>query len=144
MTPRQRRVAVTVGTVAAAWLVPWSGVLSRSLPATAEVHHWDLAWSGLDLAEAAAAGTGAWLLARGDRRAAPVAGAFAALLWADAWFDVCTAAPGRARTVAVTQALVLELPMAAAAAWLAARLSRSPAGSEGERPPAQEKMARGR
>lgn len=128
LTARQRRAAVAAGAAVSAVLVPWSGVLAATLPETTAVRHWRLAWCGLDLGEAAAAAATAWLLARRDRRAATSATALATLLAVDAWFDVCTATPGRPFAIALAEAVLLELPLAAAAV-LAARLdARSTAG----------------
>lgn len=90
-------------------------------PSNATVGHWSAAWCGLDLGEASAALATAWLTARGDRRAARTAMALAVLLCVDAWFDVCTAAPGLARAVAVAEAALLELPLAGATAWWSTR-----------------------
>jgi hypothetical protein len=72
----------------------------------------------------------------GERKAAPdprlrhhrlgrlVALAGAGVLFADAWFDVCTSPAGLSRWLAVGEALGLELPLAAAAIWLAITLTR--------------------
>lgn len=117
---RARLAALAVG----GFLVPWCVVLSATLPRTAQAHHWSLAWTGLDGAEAIAALATAALLARGDSRACLTAAAGGALLLTDAWFDVCTSAPGLEHTVAVTEAVLVELPLAAAAGWLAVRLFR--------------------
>jgi hypothetical protein len=92
-------------------------------PGTAQAQHWSLAWTGLDAAEALAALATAVLLARGDGRAALTAAAGAALLLTDAWFDVCTAAPGLDHALALAEAAFAELPLAAAACWLACRLT---------------------
>src|SRR6185312_8857863 len=46
-----RLVALAVG----AFLLPWCAVLGATLPASAHVPNWSLAWVGLDLAEAVAA-----------------------------------------------------------------------------------------
>ena len=117
---RARLSALAVG----GFLVPWCVVLSATLPRTAQAHHWSLAWAGLDGAEAIAALATAALLARDDSRACLTAAAGGALLLTDAWFDVCTSAPGPEHTVAVTEAVLVELPLAAAAGWLAVRLFR--------------------
>ena len=106
------------------FLVPWCVVLSATLPRTAQAQHWSLAWTGLDGAEAVAALATAALLARDDSRACLTAAAGGALLLTDAWFDVCTSAPGLDHTLAVAEAACAELPLAAAAAWLAITLSR--------------------
>jgi hypothetical protein len=85
-----RLVALAVG----AFLLPWCAVLGATLPASAHVPNWSLAWVGLDLAEAVATLLTATLLTRGSPRAAIPASAGAALLLADAWFDLCTSPPG--------------------------------------------------
>ena len=59
------------------------------------------------------------------RQGEALAMAGAGLLFADAWFDVCTSAAGTARLLAIGEALVVELPLAAAAIWLAVSLTRS-------------------
>ncbi len=122
LSSRHRQVGVLAGATVAAWLVPWSLHLARTLPPSAEASHWALAWTGLDLAEAVTAGSTAWLLVRGDRRASLAATALAALLCTDAWFDVCTSARGHDRATAVALAVLLEVPLAVAAVHLAVRL----------------------
>ncbi len=115
---RARLVALAVG----GFLLPWCVLLSMALPATAQAQHWSLAWTGLDAAEALAALATAVLLAHGDRRAALTAAAGGALLLTDAWFDVCTSAPGLDHALAVAEAACAEVPLAGAACWLALRL----------------------
>jgi hypothetical protein len=46
----------------------------------------------------------------------------AALLLTDAWFDVCTSAPGLDHGLALAEAAGVEGPLAGAACWLALRL----------------------
>jgi hypothetical protein len=113
-------VALAVGL----FLLPWSVVLGMTLPASTFVPDWSLAWMGLDLAEAAAALLTAVLLRRGSPRASLPAMAGAGLLFADAWFDVCTSPDGLSRWLAVGEALAVELPLAAAAVWLAVTLMK--------------------
>ena len=116
-----RLVALAVGS----FLLPWCVLLSVTLPASAHAGHWSLAWTGLDGAEAIAALATAALLTRSDPRASLTAAAGGALLLTDAWFDVCTSAPGPDQWLAVAEAIFVELPLAAAAFWLAARLLRN-------------------
>jgi hypothetical protein len=116
-----RLVALAVG----CFLLPWCVLLFLTLPATAHAEHWSLAWTGLDGAEAIAALATAALLTRSDPRAGLTAAAGGALLLTDAWFDVCTSAPGLDQCLAVAEAAFVELPLAAAAFWLAATLNRS-------------------
>jgi hypothetical protein len=106
------------------FLLPWSVLLGVLLPGTAPAQHWSLAWAGLDGAEAVAALVTAVLLARASPRAGLAATAGGTLLLADAWFDVCTAAPGLDHALAVAEAACVELPLAAGAFWLATALTR--------------------
>jgi hypothetical protein len=115
-----RRVAVGVAVI----LLVTALALWRSLPATTVADHWALVWGGLDVATATAALATAVLLGAGDARAALTAVTGAALLVVDAWFDVGTASTEGAFTVALTEALVLELPLAVLAVGLALRLLR--------------------
>jgi hypothetical protein len=116
---RGRLVALGV----AAFLLPWCACLGAMLPGTARAQNWQLAWVGLDGGVALAAlGTAGWLT-RGDPRAPLTAAAGGTLLLVDAWFDVCTSAPGLDRALAAVEAACLEVPLAAAAIWLAVRLT---------------------
>jgi hypothetical protein len=117
---RARPVALAVG----CFLLPWCVLLCLTLPATARAGNWSLAWTGLDGAEACAALATAALLTRSDPRASLTAAAGGALLLTDAWFDICTSAPGLDQYLAVAEAIFAELPLAAAAFWLAAKLIR--------------------
>ncbi|MGC0419320.1 hypothetical protein [Embleya sp. AB8] len=120
----------TIATLSGAALLPWICVLAEALPATTEAHNWSTAWIGLDaLIAAGLLGTGA-LLRRADPRAAPVAAATAALLLADAWFDILTAAPGLDRTIALTMAGCAELPLATLCALPALRATAPPTHPE--------------
>jgi len=122
---RHHRLGRLVALAAGTFLLPWCAVLGVTLPGSALVPDWALAWVGLDLAEAVAALLTAVLLSRGSPRAALPAMAGAALLLADAWFDVCTSAAGMPRLLAAGEALGVELPLAAAATWLAVSLTRA-------------------
>jgi hypothetical protein len=125
ISPVLRRRAGLVALAVGGFLLPWCVVLGATLPATAQAQHWPAAWVGLDAGEAIAALATAVLLARADARAALTAAAGGALLLTDAWFDVCTSGPGAGRALALAEAAVVELPLAGAAFWLAARLTRS-------------------
>jgi hypothetical protein len=115
-----RLAALAVG----GFLLPWCVLLAAVLPATAQAQHWWLAWTGLDGAEAVAALVTAALLRRGDIRASLTAAAAGSLLLIDAWFDVCTSAPGTGHAQALAEAAFLEVPLAIAAWWLALTLLR--------------------
>jgi hypothetical protein len=100
-------------------LLPWLAVLATTLPATATVQHWWLAWVGLDCLEAVGLISTGLLLRRGDPRRCLTAVATAVLLLCDAWFDTTTSAPGADFATAVAMAVLVELPLA----WLCARLA---------------------
>ncbi|GHE04283.1 hypothetical protein GCM10010339_35090 [Streptomyces alanosinicus] len=79
---------------AAALLLPWMAVLALTLPGSARVDNWPLAWIGLDVLMAAGCATTALLGLRGDPRARLTASATAATAVLDAWFDITTAGTG--------------------------------------------------
>jgi phosphoribosylamine---glycine ligase len=94
-------------------LLPWMVYLGLSLPASPVAWHWPAAWIGLDALEAAGLfGTGYWLLRRDPKYCLAAAGT-AALLMADAWFDVTTAPPGAGELESAAMAVFAELPTAA-------------------------------
>jgi hypothetical protein len=99
-------------------LIPWTFIYIAALPAHHVTRHWDAIWVGFDLAIAAMLTTTA-LAARFGRAWLPAAAsASAALLAADAWFDIGTADPGRPLVVAAFEAGLVELPLAVLCIWL--------------------------
>jgi hypothetical protein len=113
-------------------LLPWTFLYIAALPTHHETRHWDVIWIGFDLVIAAMLATTA-LAARYGRAWLPAAAAAtAALLVADAWFDLGTAHSGRPLIVAGLEAGLAELPLAILCVWLAvdatwATRGRSPA-----------------
>ena len=93
-------------------LVPWTLWLTFSLPSKHVTRHYDLAWVGFDVALAAMFAVTAHAGWRRSWLLPPLAGATAAMLVCDAWFDIVTSAPGE-RVEAVLQAGLAELPLAA-------------------------------
>lgn len=100
-------------------LLPWMVVLGLTLPATVSARHWSSAWIGLDVMETTGLAATALLMMRRDARVAMSASATAALLVADAWFDMATAQPKLAYVQAMVLALLVELPLAAVCAMVA-------------------------
>jgi hypothetical protein len=94
-------------------LLPWTLWLGLSLPSSQVAEHWDLAWVGFDLVLAASLLATAVTHVRRSPLLVAVAAATGALLLADAWFDVITAATARERWFAIGLALGAELPLAA-------------------------------
>jgi hypothetical protein len=119
---RLRRVRLwlllVLGAVAIA-LFPWTAYLSATLPSEHVTHHWQVAWAGFDLFEAAAlVGTFVAMLKRSVLVTVVASMAGTALL-CDAWFDLVTAQPGRDFAWALVFALVGELPLAGLCFWIA-------------------------
>jgi hypothetical protein len=118
-------VALSAG---GAGLIPWLVVLATYLPATTRVYDWSTAWVGLDSLEALGLLSTGLLLIKRDARYCLTAAATATLLLVDAWFDVTTSAPGPDRMLAIAMAALVELPVCAVCAALAARGFRRPTG----------------
>lgn len=109
---RTARWVVPFFAAAALVLVPWIIVLATRLPATHAAPHWNLTWAGFDVALTLlliAVAAAAWQRSPWLEGAATGA---AALLLADAWFDVTTSSPGIELGVSLAEALLAELPIA--------------------------------
>jgi hypothetical protein len=105
----------------AAGMVPWLAVLALTLPSATRVPHWSAAWVGLDALEALGLAATGWLVRRGDPRRCLPAVATAALLIADAWFDISTAGTGGPLIEAIVMAACAEIPAAVLCAVIAWR-----------------------
>ncbi len=104
-------------------LVVWVVYLALKLPGRRLAVHYDIAWVGFDSGLAVALLlTGALVINRSPHVVLPAAGT-AALLLADAWFDVVTARGG-ALVVAIVSAAGVELPLAALSVIVALRAIR--------------------
>lgn len=100
-------------------LVPWTVYVALSLPSRSLSRHDDLAWAGFDVMLFVALATVAVTVLRRSRWAATAAGASAALLVTDAWFDVVTAPSRSAMLESLALAVVVELPLAGVCLWTA-------------------------
>jgi hypothetical protein len=100
-------------------LIPWTAYLSATLPGEHVAHHWDVAWAGFDVFEAAALTATLIALVRRSARLPVFAAIAGTALITDAWFDLLTASPGHDRGWALVQAVLGELPLAALCYWLA-------------------------
>ena len=106
-----RLAGALFGAVALA-LLPWAVLLNLILPSDHVARHWNIAWTGFDIALAGvlfAVAIGVW-----QQRPwlVPVAAAAGAMLVCDAWFDVLTASTEAQVIVAVVLAVCAELPLA--------------------------------
>jgi hypothetical protein len=107
-----------LGTVALG-LLPWTAFVTATLPGQHVAHHWDLAWGGLDVFEAAALGTTMFALLRRLPQLPLFAAVAGTALLCDAWFDLLTASPGDDLRWSLVEAFVAELPLAALCFWIA-------------------------
>src|ERR1700692_1025067 len=109
---RPARWVLPLFSLAAIVLVPWILFLIRSLPSTHAAAHWDIAWAGFDVALALlllSVAVAAWRRSSWLEGAATAA---AALLAVDAWFDVLTSSTNVELAVSISEAVLVELPLA--------------------------------
>lgn len=102
-------------------LVPWTAYLFITLPPRARAENYDLAWGGFDVGLVALLALTAYAAVRQSPWVSAVAGGTATSLVTDAWFDVVTAPTTGDRWEASAMAVLVELPLALACAWLALR-----------------------
>src|SRR6059036_3492186 len=116
---RPPRWVVPLFGLAALLLVPWVVLLVFALPSEHRAAHWDIAWAGFDVALALLL----LMVAVAARRRSPwlegAATATATLLVVDAWFDVLTSSTRAELVLAVLEAALVELPLAALCLLLA-------------------------
>jgi hypothetical protein len=106
-------------------LIPWTVLLTLSLPVRHETENWKAVWAGFDLALAAALLATAICALRRSPWLAPVAASAGTLLLVDAWFDVTLEFGGPHLYSAVLEGAFLELPLAAICFWVAADAERA-------------------
>ena len=116
---RPRSWVVPLFGLAALVLVPWIVVLVVSLPSAHRAAHWDIAWAGFDIGLAFLLMTVALAAWRRSSWLEGTATASAALLAVDAWFDILTSSSHVELGVAIGEALLVELPLAALCLLLA-------------------------
>ena len=122
MRPLGKPLAV-IPAIAAITLIPWTVGLATQLPHRTVAYHWNIAWTGLDSVIAIGLAMTSWLSHRHDARAALTATATTALMCTDAWFDLCTSAPGHPFAYAAAEAAA-ELMVAAACLAIGLRTRR--------------------
>jgi len=110
--------------VAGFGMIPWVVLLAIQLPPSTTAAHWSTAWAGLDSMETIGLLATGMLLLRRDDRCCLAATVTGTLIFADAWFDVTTSAPGLAQLTAIAMAAFIEVPVSALCAALALRLIR--------------------
>jgi hypothetical protein len=102
----------------AALTLPWVIYVGVTLPDRQLSSNYDIAWAGFDVFLFVALAFTAYAVLRRSPWVGMCAGAAAALLLTDAWFDVVTAPSHRTMVRALAMALLVELPLAAVCVWL--------------------------
>ena len=110
--PLPRWVTMLLGLVAIG-LVPWILYLTFTLPSRHVSLHYDVAWTGFDVALAASFAATAWATFRGSQWLVPLAAVTGTMLLCDVWFDVVTSQSGTEMWEAIAEAALAELPLAA-------------------------------
>lgn len=105
--------------VAALLLVPWTILLSQSLPSDHLDRRWNLAWSGFDFSLIASFALTALLGLRKSGWVIVPASMVGTLLLVDIWFDCLTAKQGGEYIASLSSAAFIELPIAFMAFWIA-------------------------
>ena len=108
----RRRLVLVVTVGGAVALFPWIAYLVLTLPQEAEGGAWRVAWVGFDVGLAATLGTAGWLAWRRRNLTMVVLPVAAALLLADAWFDLTLSWGTTEQWEAVTAAVLIEVPVA--------------------------------
>jgi hypothetical protein len=121
--PSLVRVGVVAMVAMALFLPGWALYLAVILPREHVARDWDVTWVGFDIGLATLAALAVVTLRRHSEWTPVLAGALAAALVCDAWFDVTTSRDGD-RFVALGLALLAELPIAAVAAVVGVRSVR--------------------
>ena len=121
LVPRWIAPAFAVLTIA---MAPWIAWLAYELPERAEANHWALAWAGFDAALAVALGATGYAIIRRKTWTEISATVAGTLLVCDAWFDVMTARASTDLAIAVAEAALVELPLAALCFWISWSVDR--------------------
>ncbi len=122
---RRRHFTLAAIIVCCVCLAAWIGLLAATLPRHYTTGGWRGAWVGFDIFELAAFAATGWALWRRRQILIACLVVLATLLCCDAWFDVALDARTSGFWLSVLSAVLVELPLAAAAIVLARRLLRS-------------------
>jgi len=122
---RRRKILLVGIVVCCVVLAAWIGVLAVTLPRYYRAGGWRGAWVGFDLAELAAFVVTGWAAWKRRQVLIMCLVVLATLLCCDAWFDVVLDARTKGFLFSLLSAVLIELPLAAAAILLARRLLRT-------------------
>lgn len=119
---RPTRVLSTFLLVAAMSLIGWAVFLGLTLPPRYDAGHWDLVWTGFDVALFGVLAYGAWAAWFRRQVLATTALVAGTLLLCDAWFDIVTSIGHRDQWLTLLTGLAGELPLALFFFWLYRRI----------------------
>lgn len=124
-------------------MIPWDTYLALTLPQRAISPHYRGSWVIYDAVLSIVLARIGWMAHKRDPRVVMAAAAGAALLFADAWFDVSSAYGNDDHLQALCFAIFLELPGAFLCTMIAKRaLSRVAARGLSSQPDREESRAR--
>jgi len=121
---RRRAVLLALVIVCCIVLAAWIGVLAATLPRYYRAGGWRGAWVGFDVGLLVAFAATGWAVWRRRQILIVCLVVLATLLCCDAWFDVVLDARTSGFELSLLSALLIELPLAAAAILGARRLLR--------------------
>jgi hypothetical protein len=101
-----------------AGLLPWTLWLTFTLPSRHVTEHYDVAWVVFDCALFCAFAATAWCTVKASEWLVPFAAVTGTMLVCDAWFDVVTSIGTDDSLVAILEAILAELPLAAVCALI--------------------------
>jgi len=122
---RRRQILLVAIIVCCVVLAAWIGFIAATLPRDYRAGGWRGAWVGFDLAELGAFVVTGWAAWKRRQMLIICLVVLATLLCCDAWFDVVLDARTKGFLVSLLAALLIELPLAAIAIFLARRLLRT-------------------
>ena len=121
---RRRKIVLAFIVICCVGLAAWTGLLAATLPRYYRAGGWRGAWVGFDIAELAAFAAVGWASWRRRQILIVCLVVLATLLCCDAWFDVLLDVRTSGFWLSLGSALLVELPLAAAAILGARRLLR--------------------
>jgi len=108
--------------IVAAGLAPWTIFLGLTLPPKYNAGHWNVLWTGFDVALVCVLGYAAWAAWFRRQILATTAIVAGTLLLCDAWFDIVTSIGHRDQWLTLLTGFGGELPLAVFFFWLYRRI----------------------
>jgi hypothetical protein len=106
------RIGLALYAGASAFMIAWTVILVRTLPAHYLAGQWRVAWTGFDLALVVMLAAMAWAIWRRRQVALLIMVITATLLLCDAWFDITLSWGGSEEWTSVLTAFGCEIPLA--------------------------------